>query len=65
VLGALPGHDRVLVALGAAHAFKFAPQLGRLLADLALHGGTQEDLSPFDPGRAALTAPVPEPRYLV
>ena len=64
VLGPLPGHDRVLVALGAAHAFKFAPLLGRLLADLALHGGTQEDLRPFDPGRAALTAPA-EPHYLV
>ena len=25
VLGPLPGHDRVLVALGAAHGFKFAP----------------------------------------
>jgi glycine/D-amino acid oxidase-like deaminating enzyme len=24
-LGPLPGHDRVLVALGAAHGFKFAP----------------------------------------
>jgi sarcosine oxidase len=65
VLGALPGHDRVLVALGAAHAFKFAPLLGRLLADLALHGGTDEDLRPFDPGRAALTAPAVEPRYLL
>jgi glycine/D-amino acid oxidase-like deaminating enzyme len=64
VLGPLLGHDRVLVALGAAHAFKFAPLLGRLLADLALHGGTQENLRPFDPGRAALTAPA-EPHYLV
>jgi sarcosine oxidase len=65
VLGPLPGHDRVLVALGAAHAFKFAPLLGRLLADLALHGGTDEDLRAFDPGRYALTAPASEPRYLV
>jgi sarcosine oxidase len=65
VLGALPGHDRVLVALGAAHGFKFAPLLGRLLADLALHGGTAEDLSAFDPARPALTAPEVEPHYLV
>jgi sarcosine oxidase len=65
VLGALPGHHRVLVALGAAHGFKFAPLLGRLLADLALHGGTEVDLDPFDPGRVALTAPTIEPRYLV
>ena len=65
VLGLFFGHDRVLVALGAAHAFKFAPLLGQLLADLALHGGTREDLSPFDPGRVALTAPAFEPHYLV
>jgi sarcosine oxidase len=65
VLGALPGHDRVLVGLGAAHGFKFAPLLGRLLADLALHGGTAEDLSAFAPSRPALTAAEPEPHYLV
>jgi sarcosine oxidase len=65
VLGPLPGHDRVLVALGAAHGFKFAPLLGRVLADLALHGGTDVDLTPFAPDRPALTAPEPEARYLV
>ncbi|HET6749713.1 MAG TPA: N-methyl-L-tryptophan oxidase [Actinomycetes bacterium] len=65
VLGPLPGHPRVLVALGAAHGFKFAPLLGRLLADLALHGGTEEDLSAFDPARPALSAATPEPNYLV
>ena len=65
VLGQLPGHPRVLVALGAAHGFKFAPLLGRLLADLALHGGTEVDLGPFDPGRVALTASGSEPNYLV
>ncbi|HXQ56153.1 MAG TPA: N-methyl-L-tryptophan oxidase [Actinomycetes bacterium] len=65
VLGPLPGHDLVLVALGAAHGFKFAPLLGRVLADLALHGGTDVDLTPFAPDRPALTAPEPEARYLV
>jgi sarcosine oxidase len=65
VLGPLPGHDRVLVALGAAHGFKFAPLLGRVLADLALHGGTDVELTPFAPDRPALTAPEPEARYLV
>jgi sarcosine oxidase len=65
VLGPLPGHDRVLVALGAAHGFKFAPLLGRVLADLALQGGTDVDLTPFAADRPALTAPEPEARYLV
>jgi sarcosine oxidase len=65
VLGPLPGHHRVLVALGAAHGFKFAPLLGRVLADLALRGGTDVDLTPFAPDRPALTAAEPEARYLV
>jgi nitrite reductase/ring-hydroxylating ferredoxin subunit len=59
------GHDRVLVALGAAHGFKFAPLLGRLLADLALHGGSEVDVGPFDPGRVAMSAAASEPSYLV
>ncbi|HEX2157014.1 MAG TPA: FAD-dependent oxidoreductase, partial [Actinomycetes bacterium] len=64
-LGPLPGHDRVLVALGAAHGFKFAPLLGRVLADLTLHDGTEVDISPFTLDRPALTTPDPEPTYLV
>jgi sarcosine oxidase len=65
VLGPLPGHDRVLVALGAAHGFKFAPLLGRVLADLALHDGTEVDIAPFAPDRPALTTARPRPTYLV
>jgi sarcosine oxidase len=65
VLGPLPGHDRILVALGAAHGLKFAPLLGRVLADLALHGGTEVDLAPFAVDRPALTTPEAEARYLV
>jgi sarcosine oxidase len=65
VLGPLPGHDRVLVALGAAHGFKFAPLLGRVLADLALHDGTEVDIIPFAVDRPALTAPDPRANYLV
>jgi sarcosine oxidase len=65
VLGPLPAHDRVLVALGAAHGFKFAPLIGRVLADLALHGGTEVDIAAFDPGRRALTTPGTRASYLV
>ncbi len=36
VLDRLPGHPGVVVALGAAHAYKFAALFGRILADLAL-----------------------------
>ena len=35
LLGPVPGHEAVLVGLGAGHAFKFAPTFGRLLAELA------------------------------
>jgi monomeric sarcosine oxidase len=54
VLGPVPGHESVLVGLGAAHGFKFAPTLGRMLAELATTGKTSSDLTPFRPDRSAL-----------
>jgi sarcosine oxidase len=49
VLDALPGHPDVLVALGAAHGFKFASLFGRILSELALDGSTRfaSHLEPF------------------
>lgn len=47
VLGPLPAHPDVLVALGAGHAFKFTPAIGRVLAELALDGVTSDDVSSF------------------
>ena len=55
VIDAVPGHPEVLVALGAAHAFKFAAVIGRALADLAVEGRTDLDLEPFHIDRPALT----------
>ncbi|KAJ5612850.1 hypothetical protein N7510_006044 [Penicillium lagena] len=37
----------VILGLGAAHAFKFAPAFGRVLAELAIDGVTKEDISTF------------------
>jgi sarcosine oxidase len=65
VLDAVPGHPRVLVALGAAHGFKFAALIGRVLADLAADGSTDVDLEPFRFDRPALTSPDPRPAWLV
>jgi sarcosine oxidase len=67
VLGAVPGHEAVVVGLGAAHGFKFAPTFGRLLADLATTGeaGTTVDLTPFRLDRPALTDPAYAPSWLV
>lgn len=36
VVDRVPGHPGIVVALGAAHGYKFAALFGRLLADLAL-----------------------------
>jgi monomeric sarcosine oxidase len=65
VLGPVPGHDAVLVGMGAAHGFKFAPTIGRLLADLAVEGGTATDVTPFRLDRAALTEPSQPVSWLV
>ncbi len=46
-IGPVPDHPDVLVALGAGHAFKFAPTIGRILADLAIDGSTADDVSTF------------------
>jgi sarcosine oxidase len=55
VIDAVPGHPNILVALGAAHSFKFAALIGRALADLAELGRTDMDLEPFRIDRPALT----------
>lgn len=65
VLGAVPGCRSVLAGLGAAHAFKFAPTFGRLLAELATTGTCSEDISPFAVDRAALTDPDQAAHWLV
>jgi sarcosine oxidase len=65
VLDSVPGHPRVLVGLGAGHGFKFAPLLGRVLADLATLGGTDVDIAPFAADRAALTGSGPPVSWLV
>lgn len=57
MIDAVPGHPDLLLGLGAAHAFKFTPTFGRVLADLATTGVSDEDLSLFRADRPALTAP--------
>jgi sarcosine oxidase len=57
VLDRVPEHPGVVVALGAAHAYKFAALFGALLADLALDSRRQPapgDLSLFAADRPAL-----------
>jgi sarcosine oxidase len=55
VLAPVPGHEQVVVGLGAAHGFKFVPTFGRVLADLVTEGSTTTDLSAYRLDRPALT----------
>lgn len=57
VLDRVPGHPGVVVALGAAHAYKFAALFGTILAGLALDPGRQppeRELALFALDRPAL-----------
>lgn len=55
-LGPVPGFPRILVGLGAGHAFKFAPTIGRVLCELATTGTTAEDISGFALDRPGMLA---------
>ena len=65
VLAPVPGHESVVVGLGAAHGFKFAPTFGRLLAELATAGTTTTELTPYRLDRPALTDPAYQAHWLV
>ncbi len=65
VISTVPGHESVVVGMGAAHGFKFAPTFGRLLADLAAEGRPTTDLAAFRLDRPALTDPGYQTHWLV
>lgn len=53
IISPLENHPDIIVGLGAAHAFKFAPTFGRVLAELAVDGETNEDISKWGIPKAA------------
>ncbi|HEV2036845.1 MAG TPA: N-methyl-L-tryptophan oxidase [Candidatus Dormibacteraeota bacterium] len=54
VVGPLPGVPNVtVVSPCSGHGFKFAPLIGEIAADLALHGGTEYVIDMFAPSRFA------------
>ena len=67
VVDAVPGHPSILVAQGAAHAYKFASVLGRILAELAMDGTTPSagELEAFRIDRPILREAEPEAQFLV
>jgi sarcosine oxidase len=67
VIDRLPDHPGVLVALGAAHGFKYASLLGRILAELAVDGTTPSaaDIEGFRIDRPILLNPHPPTNFRV
>jgi sarcosine oxidase len=59
VLDLVPGHERVAVGQGAAHAFKFAGVFGRSLVELVYDGAAESDVSAWGANREVLTMPNP------
>jgi sarcosine oxidase len=63
IIGPLDEHPDIIVALGAGHAFKFTPAIGRILAELAVDGETTDDIAAFavtaPAGAPAMAAPLP------
>lgn len=55
VLGPVPGEPRIVVAVGAGHAFKFAALIGTILTELACDGASRHPVDAFALDRAALT----------
>jgi glycine/D-amino acid oxidase-like deaminating enzyme len=54
IIGGVPGMDGVFTGVGwRGTGYKFAPWVGRVLAQLALQGGTVYDINRFAPGRFA------------
>ena len=52
VLGAIPGAANAFVGVGwRGTGYKFAPWVGRVLAELAVEGATVYDINRFDPAR--------------
>jgi sarcosine oxidase len=65
VLAPVPEHPSVVVGLGAAHGFKFAPTFGRILADLVTTGRTTSDIAAFGFDRPGLTDPAFEATWMI
>jgi sarcosine oxidase len=62
VLGAIPGQPDAFVGVGwRGTGYKFAPWVGRVLAESAVQGGTVYDVARFDPARFAEGSTTDEP----
>src|SRR5438105_12532703 len=64
VIDTLPGFPQIALALGAAHGYKFASLIGRILSDLALDGRTDYNIAPFAVDRPILALADPPKTFL-
>jgi sarcosine oxidase len=65
VLDAIPGHDNCFLAIGAGHAFKFAPLIGKILSELAIDGATASFIEPFKFNRPILQMENPPRSFMI
>ena len=67
VVDRLPDHPNVLVGLGAAHGFKYASVIGRILVELALNGSTPSaaEIAAFRIDRPILLEADPATSFMV
>jgi sarcosine oxidase len=65
VIDQLPDHPNAIIAIGGGHGFKFASLIGRILADLAIDGASERNLSPFKIDRPILQLEDPPRNYMV
>ena len=59
VIDLVPGHDRIALGQGAAHAMKFASVFGRSLVELVFDGAAASDISAWSLDRDVLTTTDP------
>jgi len=65
VIDALPGHPNCFIAIGAAHGFKFASLIGKILSEVAVDGTTESDIQPFKFDRPILKLDNPPKHFMV
>ncbi|HEX2236575.1 MAG TPA: N-methyl-L-tryptophan oxidase [Actinomycetota bacterium] len=65
VIGPAPGRANIFIGLGAAHGYKFASLIGKILMQLACDGTTPYPIEAFSCERPVLTQRDPEKSFLV
>ena len=63
ILDRVPGHPRITIGIGAAHAAKFGNLIGHILSDITLHDTTSFPVQAFRADRPALTDPSFTPQF--